>query len=103
MHIHKCQKTTTTCQMSEFGAEMNACSWNQQVHLQFAESLVEKSSKLELFYQKVKTHEFLKYGRRSRASKALATGRFIHRCMEPVVLDTRPKSKNVEITINPKT
>ena len=28
---------------------------------------------------------------------------YIHRCMEPVVLDTSPKSKNVEITINLKT
>ena len=71
MHVHKCQKTTTICQMSEFGAEMIACPWNQQVHLQFAESLMQKSSKLELFYQIVKTNEFLKYARRSRASKAL--------------------------------
>ena len=71
MHVHKCQKTTTTCQMSEFGAEVIACPWNQQVHLQFAESLMQKSSKLELFYQIVKVHEFLKYARRSRASKAL--------------------------------
>ena len=53
---------------------------------------MQKSSKLELFYQIVKIHEFVKYVRRLRA------------CMEPVVLDTRPrpKSKNVEIT-NPKT
>ena len=29
MHAHKCQKTTT-CQMSEFGAETIACPWNQQ-------------------------------------------------------------------------
>ena len=32
---------------------------------------MQKSSKLELFYQIVKIHEFLKYARRSRASKAL--------------------------------
>ena len=68
MHVHKCP---TTCQMSEFGTEMIACPWNQQVHLQFAESLVQKGSELELFYQIVKIHEFLKYARRSRASKAL--------------------------------
>ena len=43
--------------------------------LQFAESLrinvMQKSSKLELFYQIVKIHEFLKYARRPRASKAI--------------------------------
>ena len=32
---------------------------------------MQKSSKLELFYQIVKIHEFLKYARRSMASKAL--------------------------------
>ena len=31
MHAYKCQKTTT-CEMSEFGAEMIACPWNQQHH-----------------------------------------------------------------------
>ena len=34
-------------------------------------NVMQKSSKLELFYQIVKIHEFLKYARRSRASKAL--------------------------------
>ena len=46
------------------------------VHPQFAErkfgiSVMQKSSKLELFYQIVKIHEFLIYARTSRASKAL--------------------------------
>ena len=34
-------------------------------------NVMQKSSKLKLFYQIVKIHEFLKYARRSRASKAL--------------------------------
>ena len=34
-------------------------------------NVMQKSSKLELFYQIVKIHEFLKYARRSRVSKAL--------------------------------
>ena len=61
---------------------------------------MQKSSKLELFYQIVKIHEFLKYARRSRASKALplddlsgAVSTYYQR---------RTDTKNVEIT-NPKT
>ena len=37
----------------------------------FCINVMQKSSKLELFYQIVKIYEFLKYARRSRASKAL--------------------------------
>ena len=68
-------------------------------------NVMQKSSKLQLFYQTVKIHEFLKYARRSRASKALplddlsrAVSAYYQRRTKPVVLDT----KNVEIT-NPKT
>ena len=55
---------------------------------------LQKSSKLELFCQIVKIHEFLKYARRSRASKALplddlsrAVSAYYQRRTEPVVLD----------------
>ena len=58
-------------------------------------NVMQKSSKLELFYQIVKIHEFLKYARRSRASKALplddlsgAVSAYYQRRTEPVVLDT---------------
>ena len=72
---------------------------------------MQKSSKLELFYQIVKIHEFLKYARRSRALKALplddlsgAVSAYYQRRTEPVVLNGyyTCKSKNVEVT-NPKT
>ena len=58
-------------------------------------NVMQKSSKLELFYQIVKIHEFLKYARKSRASKALplddlsgAVSAYYQRRTEPVVLDT---------------
>ena len=64
---------------------------------------LQKSSKLGFFYQIVKIQEFLKYARRSRASKALplddlsgAVSAYYQRRTEPVVLDTL---KNVEILI----
>ena len=56
---------------------------------------MQKSFKLELFYQIVKIQEFLKYARRSRASKALplddlsgAVSAYCQRRTEPVVFDT---------------
>ena len=60
---------------------------------------MQKSSKLELFYQIVKIHEFLKYAR-SGASKALLlddlSGAMSAYCQR------RTDTKNMEIT-NPKT
>ena len=57
---------------------------------------MQKSYKLELFYQIVKIHEFLKYARRSKVSKALplddlsgAMSAYYQRRTEPVVLDTK--------------
>ena len=62
---------------------------------------MQKSSKLELLYQVVKIHEFLKYARRSRASKALPLGDLsgavsanYQRRTEPVVLDTIKKCED---------
>ena len=61
-------------------------------------NVMQKSSKLESFYQIVKIHEFLKYARRSRASKALPLDDLSGAVSEPAVSGT----KNVEIT-SPKT
>ena len=47
----------------------SAFRWN--FWSKFGINVMQKSSKLELFYQMVKIHEFLKYAGRSRASKAL--------------------------------
>ena len=69
---------------------------------------MQKSFKLELFYQIVKIHEFLKYARRSRASKATwecekqvqtcslddlsgDVSAYYQRRTEPVALDTIKK------------
>ena len=84
------RKPTTACQMSEFGAEMIACPWNQQVHLQFADSLVQKSSKLEIILPDSQDPRILEICKKVKGVEGPATGRFIHRCMEPVVLDNRP-------------
>ena len=62
--------------------------------------MMQKSSKLELFYQIVKIHEFLKYARRSRASKALPLDDLSG--AGSAYYQRRSDTKNVETT-NPKT
>ena len=61
---------------------------------------MQKNSKFELFYQIVKIHEFLKYARRSRASKALPLDDLSKAVS--AYYQRRTDTKNVEIT-NPKT